>query len=73
MPTTTHMSKDDILEGCKNAKPTPGRNSMGCSESWYDPFFCMQQTFSEGQLAAMTEQELNNLYTLAHVMADAFY
>lgn len=73
MHTTEHMSKDDILESCKNAKPTPGHNSMGCSEAWYDPFYCMQQTFSEGQLAAMTEQELNNLYTLATVMSDAFY
>lgn len=56
MTESEHYTKDQFLEYCKNAKPTPGRNSMGCSESWYDPFFCLQQIFTESELGAMTEQ-----------------
>ena len=50
MAESEHFSKEQLLERCKNAKPMPGRNSMGCSESWYDPFFCLQQIFTEGEL-----------------------
>lgn len=75
MPNThaEHYPKEYIIQHCKDAKPIPGRNSMGCSESWYDPFYVMQQVFSEGELGAMTEQELNNLYVLAYEMSGALY
>ena len=73
MPEHEHLTKEQLLEQCKDAKPIPGRNSMGCSESWYDPFFCMQQTFAEDELGAMTEQELNNLYRLADKITTALY
>lgn len=65
MPEREHFTTEQILEQCKNVKPIPGHNSMGCSESWYVPFFCLQQIFTEGELGVMTEQELNNLYRLA--------
>ena len=73
MTEREHFTKEQILEQCKNAKPIPDRNSMGCSESWYDPFFCLQQIFTEGELGAMTEQELNNLYRLVDEMTRTFY
>ena len=47
--------------------------SVGCCESWYEPFFCIQQTFTTGQLGAMTEKELNNLYRLAQNITSALY
>lgn len=68
-----HFTKEHLLEQCKNAKPIPGRNSMWRSETWYDPFFCMQEIFTEGELGAMTEQELNNLYRLADELTRTFY
>lgn len=70
---TGHLTKEQILEECRNATPAPGKNRMGGSESWYDPFFCIQQTFTSGQLGAMTEQELNNLYRLAQNITSALY
>jgi hypothetical protein len=73
MAESEHFTKEQLLEQCKSAKPIPGRNSMGCGESWYDPFFCLQQIFTEGELGAMTEQELNNLYRLADQLTQVFY
>lgn len=73
MPRVEHLTKDQILEKCRDTKPTPGNNRMGCNESWYDEFYCIQQTFTEGELGAMTEQELNNLYRLAAEITSALY
>lgn len=35
------MTKEEILNNVKNAVPTTARNSMGCNESWYDPYFAI--------------------------------
>ena len=50
------MTKEEILNNVKNAVPTTARNSMGCNESWYDPYFAMKEVFTEGELAAVREQ-----------------
>lgn len=50
------MTKEEILNNVKKAVPTTARNSMGCNESWYDPYFAMKEVFTEGELDAMTEQ-----------------
>ena len=47
--------------------------AKGDSVCWYDPFFCLQQIFTEDELGAMTEQELNNLYRLADELTRTFY
>lgn len=73
MAESEHFTKEQILERCRDAAPIPGRNRMGCSESWYDPFFCMQHIFTEEERGAMTEQELNNLYRLADQVTRALY
>lgn len=68
-------SKITILEkvniSCSHT--TKARNLMGCSENWYDPYYAIGQTFFKEQLEEMSEQELNNLVTLAETMSDAFY
>lgn len=73
MAETNIMKKEDILESVKNAVPTTARNSMGCNESWYDPYFAMKSVFSEEELKAMPESELNHLYKLASTISDALY
>lgn len=75
MPQLEYKTKEELLAECKAAvsAPIPGHNRMGCSESWYDPCYCMQSTFTEGELGAMTEQELNNLYRLAAEITSALY
>lgn len=73
MAESEHFTKEQLLKYCNTAKPIPGRNSMGCSESWYDPFFCIQQFFTEDERNAMSEEELNHLYRLADQMSQALY
>ena len=68
-----HFTKEDILERCLTARPDPGHNRMGCSEAWYDPFYCIGQVFPEDERNAMSEAELNNLYRLANEIGKALY
>lgn len=49
------------------------RNSMGCSESWYDPVYSITQTFTKEEIEAMTEKEVANLWKLAENIADGLY
>jgi len=49
------------------------RNSMGCSESWYDPVYSITETFTREQIEAMTGKEVANLWKLAENIADGLY
>ena len=66
-------NRDEIINEIINCKPTPGYNIMGASESWYNPYYAIQQTFSEEEINNMSEEELNNLIKLAKVLGEAFY
>lgn len=67
------MSKSKILHEIATASPRKGRNTMGCPESWYDPYYAIGQTFSRKELEDMTEKELNDLFKLADQLTDVFY
>ncbi len=68
------MTKEEILEKIKSSsKPSTARNSMGCLESWYDPFFALSQAFTEEELAKMSEGELNNLIKLGKTISEGLY
>jgi hypothetical protein len=67
------MKKEEILANCKAAQFTTARNSMGCNESWYDPYFAMKSVFTEEELEAMPESELNHLFRLADKISEALY
>ena len=49
------------------------RNSMGCSESWYDPVYSITETFTKEEIEAMTEKEVVNLWKLAENIANGLY
>lgn len=49
------------------------RNSMGCSESWYDPTYSITETFTKEEIEAMTEKEVIDLWKLAENIADGLY
>ena len=49
------------------------RNSMGCSESWYDPVYSITETFTKEEIEAMTEKEVVDLWKLAENIADKLY
>jgi len=67
------MNRNEIINEIINCKPTPGRNIMGASESWYNPYYAIQQTFTEEEINNMSEEELNHLINLAEVLGEAFY
>lgn len=67
------MTKEEILEKVKNCKTTTARNSMGCSENWYDPIYAIRETFETEVLEKMSEVELNNLIKLAQNISENLY
>jgi len=67
------MSKEEIISNIKNVNKTTARNSMGCSENWYNAYFAISETFSMEEIEAMSENELNNLVKLADAIAEGLY
>lgn len=68
---TKEKNLQDIKEALGN--PTPGQNSMGASESYYNPYYMIGKCFTEEELNALTKGELNNLIKLAGFAGDVFY
>lgn len=67
------MSKADLLKYLDNPPLSTARNSMGCSENWYNPFYAMMETFTREEIEAMSEQEVSNLLKLAERISDGLY
>jgi len=79
------MTKSEILEkikGCFDVeKDRKARNSMGVSESFYNPYYLVGMCYTkdkkikveDSELVNMSESELNNLIKLAVYAAEAFY
>lgn len=69
--------KEEILNKIKEAIKIPnysqGRNSMGASESYYDPDYMVGKCFTEEELNAMSEESLNSLIKLAKFASEVFY
>jgi len=67
------MTKEEIIKNIKEVKPTPGRNSMGTSESWYNSYYSLSKCFTIEELEDMDEKTLQNLLKYGDLLADAFY
>jgi len=67
------MTKEEIINGIKNVGTTTARNSMGCSENWYNYFYAIKMTFTMEEIETMSEKELNNLIKLADNIAEGLY
>jgi hypothetical protein len=67
------MNKNEILENIKKAQFIKGRNSMGVSESFYNPYFLIKECFEFEDLEKMTEEEINRIYNFADKVTDIFY
>lgn len=67
------MTKKEIINGIKNVKLTNARNSMGCSENWYNSYYAIKMTFSMEEIENMSEKELNNLVKLGNAISDGLY
>jgi len=67
------MNKDEIINEIINCKLISGHNIMGASESWYNPYYAIKQTFTEDEIKNMSLNELNNLIKLADKLSEVFY
>ncbi len=52
---------------------TNARNSMGCSENWYNSYYAIANTFTDEEIDAMGEKELNNLIKLGDNISEGLY
>jgi hypothetical protein len=67
------MTKEEIINNIKNVGTTTARNSMGCSENWYNCYYAIKMTFTMEEIESMSEKELNNLVKLAETIAEGLY
>ena len=65
--------KQKLLEYINNPVETTARNSMGCSENWYNSYFAMKTTFTKEEIESMTDTEIDNLIKLADNIAEGLY
>ena len=67
------MTKEEIINAIKNVGTTTARNSMGCSENWYNAYFAIKMTFTMEEIEAMSEKELNDLVKLGDAISEGLY
>lgn len=70
---TESMNKEEILKAVKEAKFISGRNSMGVSESYYNPYYLIQDYFNIEDLQKLSEEELYRLVNFAEYVSNVFY
>ena len=49
------------------------KNSMGVSESYYNPYYLIGTCFTKEELNKMSESELKNLVKLSEHASEVFY
>lgn len=69
------MKHQETLNKIKEsiATPTTARNSMWCSENFYNSYFMVWKCFTEEELTKMSESELDNIFKLAEFASEVFY
>ena len=67
------MKKEQLLKDIESLKETTSRNSMGCSENWYDYVYAIKQTFTIQEIRSMDELEIEHLIKLAENISDGLY
>lgn len=67
------MDKTYLIEAVLNCLSSNRRNSMGCSEDWYDFIYAMKQTFTLDEIENMSEREIELLERLHNNVSDGLY
>lgn len=65
--------KEKLLEYIAQLKLTDARNSMGCSENWYNSYFAIAKTFSLEEIQEMPDSEIENLVKLGDAIAEGLW
>lgn len=72
------MEKEEILKRIKESLKTEnevnGRNSMGTSESFYNPYYLIGRCFEDfSELENMSKTTLNQLVRISDYATEVFY
>ena len=72
---SVHPQDRVILNNYYNGviQPQDSQNRMGCSESWYDPYYAISQTFTADEVDKMDDKHLKDLVKLASEIQGALY
>lgn len=65
--------KEKLMEYINKPIVTDVRNSMGCSENWYNAYYAIKETFAIDEIERMTNKEIENLVKLADKIGLALY
>lgn len=65
--------KEKLFEYVNKPLTTNARNSMGCSENWYNAYYAIKETFSIDEILSMSDKEIENLVRLADEIGLALY
>jgi hypothetical protein len=65
--------KEKLIDYINNPVTTTMRNSMGCSENWYNAYYAIKETFTIDEIQNMSEKEIENLVKLADAIGEALY
>ena len=66
-------TKDILIARIKGVGAVKGQNSMGVSESFYNPYYLIKRAFTPEEIDAMTEKELQVVFKMADYATEAFY
>ena len=55
------------------AKVAEGKNRMGCSESWYDLYYAISQTFTADEVDKMSDDTLDAVVKVVSRVQEALY
>ena len=67
------MKPKNLIDAIINFKASNRRNSMGCSEDWYDFIYAMKETFCIEEIEQMSEHEIELLYRIHNAITDGLY
>lgn len=67
------MESGEIIKGIEKLTVQTSKNSMGCSENWYDFFYAMKETFTLDEIKGMSERECSLFGRLANKIQEGLY
>ena len=65
--------KEKLFEYINKPIVTNAKNSMGCSENWYNAYYAIKETFSIEEIESMSDKEIENLVRLANEIGISLY
>lgn len=65
--------KEKLLKSIDSSTKTTAKNSMGCLENWYDPYYVMKETFKMEEIQDMSEETIDVCVKALCSMSEGLY